>query len=155
MIEIAGIPRSRDEDCEKIAIDLGSKIGVSFDHNDIEAAHRISKKEEASIIVKFKSRKTAQKMLSKDSKRAMKKIKIQDIGYPMPQREGNNWNSGKIFINESLTSRLKNLLRLSKLKKRELDYKYVWSRNGKIYVRKDDNADFVSINFAADLEKLE
>eukprot|EP00794_Sanderia_malayensis_P002865 gene2865-3312_t len=125
MIEIAGIPKTREEDCEKIAITVSAKVGVMINHEDIEAAHRISRREEASIIVKYKSRKVAQQMLSKDVKAEIRKIRISDLGYPMPQRNASNSNIGKIYVNESLTSHLKNLLCLTKIKKRELNYKYV------------------------------
>ncbi len=40
MAEIVCIPRSRDEDCEEIALKLGvKKLGVDIQHNDIEAAY--------------------------------------------------------------------------------------------------------------------
>ncbi len=94
-------------------------------------------------------------MMAKETKLELKKLRVSDLGYPLPPHDPKLPTLGKIFINESLTNRLKNLLRLTKLKKRELEYKYVWSRNGKIYLRKDDNANAVLINFATDLDKLE
>ena len=39
MVEIAGIPRFRDEDCEEITLKLGAKLGIDLNHHDIEAAH--------------------------------------------------------------------------------------------------------------------
>ncbi len=66
MVKIAGIPRSKDEDCEVIAINVGSKLGVEYEHDIIKSSYHILKKENASIIVKFKSRKRCfQEMLKK------------------------------------------------------------------------------------------
>ncbi len=93
-------------------------------------------------------------MLSRDVTTELRKLIVLDLGFEMPQRDTTSSNTGKVYINESLTSRLKNLLRLTKLKKRELDYKYVWTRNGKIHLRKDENADVKMVNFATDLDNL-
>ena len=84
----------------------------------------------------------------------MRKLRISDLGFAMPQRDTTSSNTGKVYINESLTSRLKNLFCLTKMKTSELDYKYVWTRNGKIYLRKDGNADVKMVNFATDLDNL-
>jgi len=34
------------------------------------------------------------------------------------------------------------------------DYSYIWTMNGKIYVRKNDHASSIMINFEVDLHKL-
>ena len=57
MIEIAGIPRLEDENVEQTVIKLCSHLNSTIEDTDIEAAYRISSRESASIIVKFKSRK--------------------------------------------------------------------------------------------------
>eukprot|EP00794_Sanderia_malayensis_P020922 gene20922-22977_t len=41
----------------------------------------------------------------------------------------------------------KNLLRLTKIKKRELDYKFVWTRNGSIYIQKNESARYRKLTF--------
>ena len=80
-------------------------------------------------------------------------MKISDLGCQMAGGSCSD-NNGKIFINESLTSRNNNFLRLTKIKKRDLDYKFVWSRNGVVFARKEEYAPIHKINFESDLEKL-
>ncbi len=135
MVEISGIPRQARENCEKIVLDIASKINVDLKPEDIEACHRISPKEDAPIIMKVVSRKTISSLLSKGAKTNAEKISIAYLGFELPTQSGST-NDGKIFINESLTLRNKNLLRLSKIKKRELDFKFDWSRNGIIFLKK-------------------
>ena len=96
MFEIGGVPRSREEDCEKIAINLADKLGLGLERDNIEAAHRISKRDDAPIIAKTKSRKTCHKILSKEVKYKCRKLKISDLGYPMPTHNPGNTNVGKI-----------------------------------------------------------
>lgn len=153
MVEVSGIPRQPRENCEEIILNIASKINVDLKPEDIEACHRISPKPDAPIITKVVSRKTSASLLSKIAKTNAKKITIADLGYEMPAPSANS--TGRVYINESLTSRNKNLLRLSKIKKRELDFKFVWSRNGAVFMRKDENAPIKKISYLEDLESLD
>eukprot|EP00794_Sanderia_malayensis_P002485 gene2485-2860_t len=157
MVEISGIPRQAKENCEGIVLNLASKINIDLKAEDIDACHRISAKPDAPIIAKFGSRKKCALMLSKQAKSYAKKCKIADLGFEMPPQSRSTPNdiSGKVFINESLTSRNKNLLRLAKIKKRELDYKFVWTRNGTVFLRKEESSPTIKIAFLEDLEKLD
>ena len=50
-----------------------------------------------------------------------------------------------MYINESLTTRNKYLLKQAQERKNELGWKYVWTRNGTIYARKEKDTDFMRI----------
>ena len=152
MLEIGGIPRNNGENCEEIVIELAKKLNVNLVSSDIEACHRISPKENASIIAKFQSRKTREALLSKEAKSLNRELKISNLGYQMAGGSCSDKN-GKIFLNESLTSRNNNLLLLTKIKKRDLNYKFFWTRNGVMFARKDESAPIHKINFERDLEK--
>ena len=61
----------------------------------------------------------------------------------------------KLFINENLTQRCKHLFWLSKQKAKELEYKYFWTQNGQIFVRKNEESEKVLIWSESDLDKLQ
>ena len=128
MVEVGGIPRKARENCEKIRLGLASKIRVDLKTEDIDACHRIPPKQDAPITVKLHSRKKSLAMLSKQAKVNSKKCRTADLGFAMPTQDPNSTNgaSVKVYINECFTSRNKNILRLAKIKKRELDFKFVW-----------------------------
>ena len=147
MIEIFGIPKLQHENCEEIIVKLADKINVHLERSEIEACHRISAKEDAAIIVKLESRKLRERMMAREAKQILRNIKASDIGFEEV--------SNKIFINESLTKRNKNLLRLAKIKKRDLNFKFVWTKNGSILMRKNESARIIKINFESDLDNLE
>ncbi len=157
MIEIGGIPRNEKENCEQIVLNLASKLDVNLKENDIDACHRISNKSDAAIIVKFSSRKLSAKMLSKETKSKCKKLCTTDLGFPAQnqEQEGDAAGSGKIFLNESLTLRRKNLLRLAKIKKKDLDFKFLWTQNGIILMRKREKSGIKKINSEDDLDNLQ
>ncbi len=100
---------------------------MPLEKKDVEASHRNSGKIDAPIIVKLASRKSREKFLTKKAKSSLKKLSTSDLGF---QQEGEEEatqesNGKKIYINESLTRRNKDLLRVTKIKARELEYKYI------------------------------
>lgn len=50
-----------------------------------------------------------------------------------------------VFVNEHLWPTLKRLVAMAVSKKRESGWKYVWSRNKKIYARKSDSSQVITI----------
>ena len=68
-----------------------------------------------------------------------------DLGYTV---------SNKIFINENLTERRKEMFRDRLKVKKELHYSYIWTSNGRIYLQKDQNTPVVHINNKEDIQKL-
>ena len=63
--------------------------------------------------------------------RARKELTTNDLGFS----EGNN-----IFINESLTETNKELFKATLKFKKDYSYSYIWTSNGKIYLRKDSDS---------------
>ena len=51
------VPRTNEENTDKIVQDIGKLINVPLEENDIEVSHRVLTNQKAPIIVKFSSRK--------------------------------------------------------------------------------------------------
>ena len=146
MLEIAGIPRTSEENTEQLVINLCSKLNLEVSPKDIEAAHRTSTKESANIIVMFTNRKLRNLVLSKRSQ--LRKVTTHDLGL-ITER-----SASKIFINESLTRRNKELFGAALKIRKDQHYKYIWTRNGKIFLRQTDGSRVINIASESDLQKL-
>lgn len=59
-----------------------------------------------------------------------------------------------IYIVEDLSPSNKALHAATRIKAKEKNYKYVWLRNGKIFVKKSDGSDYILIKNMNDLNKL-
>jgi hypothetical protein len=59
-----------------------------------------------------------------------------------------------ITINEHLTLRNKQLFYQSRLLGREKGYKYIWTRSGKVFMRREDSSPKIYISCLRDLETL-
>ena len=147
MLDLRGIPRMKGENTDDIVIKIASAMELTLTYNHIDVSHRTSNQPEAPIIVKFNSRRTKNMFWSRRRKIFGKTTK--DLGI------ANNGN--RIFINESLTAKNGNFFKLCRKKlKNELNYKYVWTNNGIVLARKNDDANSqkLSIRTITDLNNI-
>uniref|UniRef100_A0A146MBL4 FP protein C-terminal domain-containing protein n=1 Tax=Lygus hesperus TaxID=30085 RepID=A0A146MBL4_LYGHE len=79
--------------------------------------------------------------------RRKRDLSIRDIGI----MEGEN---NRIFVNESLTFAKRQILKQAKIFKRTHNYKFVWVRNGRVMMKKDENSNPLEIKKIEDLNKL-
>ena len=89
--------------------------------------------------MKFVSRKTKNLILELKKKEENKQFRFRDKD---------------IFINEHLSKRNRALFAGAQEKKRQLQYKFCWTRGGVIHMRKSENP-IVTISKDSDLESLE
>lgn len=146
-LEISGIPPTANESVSDIVRDVGTALGVDVQDTQIAAAHRVptfNKGRSPSLIVQFHSRTIKHDMLSKFRE---KKTLMANQVNPLftPQR---------VYVNEHLSPENKVFLSKLKQKCKEINYAYVWCRDGKFFARKNSGAKCVKINTYDDLLKL-
>lgn len=101
-----------------------------------------------SFIVKFKSSIIRDHVLK--IKRKIGAIKCYDI-----YTSGETLSSNEtIALYEMLPEALHNLRLLTKEKAKQCNFKYVWAREGKIYVQRNDQSERIVISSKADLSKI-
>ena len=149
-----GIPHFQNTNITEIILSLASKLDVNLTGNDISIAHRLPAKRprlnsesketrcHPGIIVRFISRQKRNEMYSN-------RMKAKDISdFPV---QGVN----KLYVNENLTQCRKRLFWLAKQKAKELDYKFIWTSNGQIFICEDKKADSLPIRTEYDQENLQ
>ena len=137
-LEFQGVPQT-EKDVIQIILDLSEKLEVSLKKNDISIAHRLpqrqrpgrtrssSIKRHPTIIVRFVSRLIRNQVYANRYK--AKYIK----DFPVEGME-------KLYVNENLIPRRKNLFWQTKPAAKELSNDYFWTNNGQIYIRKDEES---------------
>lgn len=149
-LEIVGIPEIPDESPLDIITALAKRSGVDLKPEDIDFAHRVQPQRPASgrarsIVLRLKTRHMKDKLLSATRKLHGKTPK--EVGL------GSN-NVTKIYVNEHLTQHNKRLLRLCKVRAKTLNYNFVWTKNCRIFVRKQENTPPLKITIETDLNKI-
>ena len=97
------------------------------------------------IIVKFTRRDTRSELYN--AKKFLKHKTIKDLGL-------GRHSERKIFISESLTKKNRELFNKCLKAKKDLNFRFIWTKYGKISLRKDADNRAVTINNDMDLQRL-
>lgn len=127
-------------------MNIGNKIQVDIKREDIDAIHRIptrSTKTPEPIVVQFLTRQMRESVVQKARE---VKVHTKDLGF--------NEESKQIYVNEHLTRKKKHILFEARQLKYEKNYKYLWTKSGKIFIRKEDRSPIINLNSIDDLHKI-
>lgn len=140
-IEITGADERPGEQPADAAIRVASTLGLKMIQADIQRAVRT-----------YDPRPGAQKKLS---------IQVQDptkrhamLALRAKAKVHNVDNKNKIFIGEKMTPYFKELMWKAKVKAKSYNFSYVWFKNGKILIKKNEEATVFNIKHEDDLFKL-
>lgn len=151
-LEIKGIPLTDDECTNDIVRNIGELIDVDISEEDISVSHRLplgkndKTKQDPTIIVKFVRRDIRDELYK--ARNALKNHTTSNLSGL------DRHHPRHIYINESLTRNNRLLFKKSLEKKKDLKYKYIWTKYGRVLLRKDDNSPVVAIKSERDLIKL-
>ena len=144
-VEIRGIPlpeESQEEDTNEIVLQLSQKMGIPLERKDISVSHRIRSRSlvDPAIIVKFVRREVRERLYR--ARKRLKSITTADFGFSVEK---------KIFINESLTPKNKELFKDCLRFKKDNNFKFLWTNAGKIFLRRNADSPVILINSSADI----
>ena len=147
-LEISGIAKVPNENLSKVMTELGSIVDVEITEQDISTVHRLpdTAKVKDRMIVKFARRNKRDELYS--SRRKLLGKASKDI--PSLAKDSDVTRISRIFINESLTSYRKRLFSRINSFRRDHSYKFLWTRNGKIYLKQSEASR--SFIFTTDVE---
>ena len=147
---LEGVPYNEGENVNKVVTQLVEKLDFDLKNDDISIAHRLPMKENGktktnnnhpAIIVRFVNRSVRNAIYAKRA--AAAKI----TNFPVKNME-------KLYINENLTQPRKRLFWLTKQAVKRLHYKFIWTNNGDIFVRKDENSEKIHVSNENDIRHL-
>ena len=150
-LKVRGILQLHGESTNEIVMKIGSKVGVTIKQEDISVSHRLpvqgsnAKNFNPVIVVKFIRRDVRDQLFAARYK--LKDLTTKDMGYSRS-------TPSKIFIVESLTKKKKELFKICLQVKREKRYRFLWTRYGKIMMRKDENSEALTISNLQQLDGI-
>ncbi|XP_075232211.1 uncharacterized protein LOC142330652 [Lycorma delicatula] len=147
-LEIHGVPEDKTKDVYEVVKNVGSALNMNISREDIDVCHRLGRRSNsntpAGISVKFVRREKKQEMLGK--RRVKRDLTNQHLEI--------HQNMAPIYINESLGPVKRKLFAAARMLKKDKQYTYLWIRNGKIFIRKNQGDSALPINSMDDIEKL-
>lgn len=155
-IEINCVPEHRNENILSLVQQLGKIINCPVKVEDIFYCSRVAKMNSSStrprsVLVSFSSPRLRDTFLASsitfNKKNPTDKLNTSHLGIAAEK-------ALPIYVVENLTAENKSLHAAARIKAKELSYKYVWVRNGRIFMRKSDNAKFVLVKDTLTLQNL-
>lgn len=147
-IEITGVPESKGEILSNLLVKLAGIMNINIAPSDIDNINRVEPRQivpgrPRSIICKLRTRMLKDSLIAGIRKR--RGLTSTDLGF--------SGTSSSIFVNEHLTVLNKNLLKTAREVAKEKGYKYVWTKNCRIFMRKNDVGPPLLIKTPEDLKR--
>ncbi|XP_063837219.1 uncharacterized protein LOC135086420 [Ostrinia nubilalis] len=135
-LEISCVPEVKGESLSHVIMTLASKLGVGLGQQDIVSVDRVGRVLEAAaepaaprrprhIVVRLSRRAVRDQLLQ--AARVRRGATTEGLGLPEPSR--------RFYVNERLTKLNRALFRRTRDLANQLNWRYVWTRDGRIYAR--------------------
>ena len=148
-LEVSGLPCAKDENCNLVAFNVIRKVLPTLKQEDIKQAHRIgnpkNKNGETKIyrplLIKFNNIKTRNDVYK--NKKLLMNIDTIEMGLSKKKE--------KLFINENLCNETKAILGEANALRKSHGWKYLWTNNGVILLRKSGESKVLAVRSKNDL----
>lgn len=150
---VHGVPERKSDSVYDIIDRISTLINARDCMRDISVAHRLPTKEgkRKPIVIKFCKRISRDTWLSKFKEEAKRDEEGPGISSSKLSLE---CPPSRITAGEHLTAATMDLLNKTRDTAKELNYKFVWIKDGKILVRKNEQSNIKRIYKCEDLDKL-
>lgn len=155
-LEIQCLPENKQENLYTVVKQLGSVVGCVLNDSDVLHCTRVAKLQTTStrprsVVVQLASPRVRDMLLASvieynKGKNNVDKLNSADLGLAGERKP--------VFVLEHLSPSNKALHAATRLKVKEKGYKFVWVRNGRIFVRKTPESDHILIKNLESLNKL-
>lgn len=154
-LEVQCVPENKNENVYNIITQLARVVNCEIGEKDVLHCTRIAKNNKTStrprsIVVQLASPRVRDQLLAATVKynqaNPNEKLNCCHLGYAGPK--------SPVYITEHLSPANRALHAATRVRAKERNYKYVWVRNGRIFVRKSDGADFFQIKDKNGLAKI-
>lgn len=141
-LELHGLPFTPGENLRVVLSDLAQKLDVAeFDARDVVAVHRLPARENKTPIVLIRFASPYMRDIWLAARKKLRPLAKDSLSPPL-------------FLNENLTQANKDLFWKARSRGKEANYKFVWTKNGKIFARKEEGSPLIRVESAEDLEQL-
>ena len=150
--EICGIPASAYASTKEAVLKIAGALDVTMSAEDINISHKIKSNGAGTTLVKFQSHKAKSRLYKARTK--LNNLRLTDIFTDVSTATRVAAGTGRVFINENLTSYWKDLLRKANDKHKDRLIISAWSTDGKFFLKTSPEGVPVRIYLKEDLENL-
>lgn len=154
-LEIQCVPEKARENLPKMISTLGKAVNCAIKDDQVVKCTRIAKMNKTStrprsIVVQLTTQSLRDHFLAAcinyNKSHPNDKLNASHIGLP--------GSSAPIYISDHLSSANKALHAAARLKAKEKAYKFVWIKSGRVFMKKDENSEYILIKDQKSLDKI-
>ncbi|CAH2097778.1 unnamed protein product [Euphydryas editha] len=154
-LEIQCIPEHKTENLTNVILQIGKVSGYELQEGDIHKCTRIAKmnpenKRPRSVVVKFSNPRVRDTFMANvmkfNKKNRDNKLNTSHIGIGGEKKS--------IYVVDHLTPETKKIHAKTREWAKKLQYKYVWVKNGRVFLRKTETSEHIMIRDLTQLESL-
>lgn len=153
-ITIHGLPLQKSEDIVNTVVNIGKTLNVDITTENIKSYRAMNNHNKNNtspiIIVEFNDPEVKQEM-QKNYKTNGPIIAAQIV----KNVKNSDAEHQKIYINDYLCTYIKHLLAQTKKIQAKCNIKFVWTKNGNVYARHNENSNTFRIRSYKDIDELE
>lgn len=153
-IEITQLPETQNENAVHLAITIAKKLNVPLEERDVVFAERVGFQRPSAdklapvkprpLVLRLSRRATRDDLLK--AARICRNVTTEGMLLPGP--------TSHFYINERLTNYKRRLFHITRKLAKEEKWKYVWTRTGKIFIRKEQGKTRHQVNTENCLTKI-
>ncbi|XP_060810087.1 uncharacterized protein LOC132904193 [Amyelois transitella] len=155
-VEINGIPEYSKENLSTVLVQLAKSVDYPLDSCEVLTTTRVAKLNKdnnarpRAVVAKFRSHTTRDGLLAAISKfnKANPKDKLSS------HHLGCGGGKVSVYVSEHLSPANKQLHACTRIKAKQLNYKFVWVRDGRIYIRKNETSQAIHIRSHESLKQI-
>lgn len=154
-IELQCLPEHKTENLVTIVTQIASVSGMKLQEGDIFKCTRIAKinpdnKRPRSVVVRFSTPRIRDTFMASvkqyNRKHRDNKLNTSHIGIGGEKKP--------IFVVDHLSPEIKKIHALARETAKKLQYKFVWTKNGRVFMRKTETSEHIMIRKISQLESL-
>lgn len=130
-VELFGVPYAAGENLMEVIPRLSAKLKLKTVPDNIDLIYRI--KTSKRVVIRFVQKHRRDEFMSEYKKT---EINLQDLGFK---------DNSRVYINEVLSKGQYELLFKARNFKKANNFKYIWTKNQKIYLRKAQDSEAVEV----------
>lgn len=155
-IELQCLPEHKNENLLNTVMQLATVVSCPLEERDVQQCTRVAKKDPTSTrpkstIVKFSSPRLRDSLLAAVIKFNKKKEDVDKLNTALL---GYGGEKSPVYVTEHLSPYNRSLHAEARKVKKEKGFKYLWTRNGRVLMRKDESAPSTWIKDMDTLQKL-
>lgn len=153
-VEVSNLPEMTNENATHVILTLASKLGVSLEERDVVSAERAGPlrapveggplPRPRPLVVRLARRTTRDALLK--AARVRRNLTSEGLALARPPRP--------CYINERLTRPNRQLFQKTREEAKRRDWKYVWTREGRIFARREQGTPSFRIRSDSDITRV-